>query len=178
MREVMLKFEPKNVDLDPAPINPDWIVRGAPAARNKKLLNTRDWMGAVLVWDCTVGDFHWHYDKDEIIYLLAGEAFVSTGTGPEHRLTAGDLVFFPAGFVCNWRVTQPLRKFAVLKEPIWAPVAMCIKVGKRLLRLIGLARRPHWPPIVDELPNPVHQTGELEPREPAAGAPGTGFSRP
>src|SRR5271170_5837821 len=127
MRDSMLLFDPQAIDLDPEPINPEWIVRGAPSARSKKLVTSRDWMGTMLVWDCTVGDFRWHYDRDEIIYLLAGEAFVSTGTGTERRLKAGDLVYFPAGFVCNWRITQPVRKFAVLKEAMWSPLGRCAK---------------------------------------------------
>ncbi len=49
-----------------------------------------------------------HYTKDESVYVLAGEAIMTTGTGEERRMGAGDLAYFYRGFACTWRVTQAL----------------------------------------------------------------------
>jgi hypothetical protein len=42
MRNSTLLFDPQTVELEPEPINPDWIVRGAPTARSNKLVTTED----------------------------------------------------------------------------------------------------------------------------------------
>lgn len=175
MRDLMQLFDPQAVELEPEPINPDWIVRGTPAARSKKLVTTKDWTANVVVWECTPGAFHWRYTRDETIYVLVGEAFISTGTDQEHRFAAGDLGFFPNGFVCNWRITQTFRKFVVQKEAMLAPLGLGVKVCKKLLRQSGLLGKPHWPPIVD-VPIAAKPAGEIEPRGKAAAA-GAGASR-
>jgi uncharacterized cupin superfamily protein len=169
MRDLMLLFDPRTVELEPEPINPDWIVGGTPTARSKKLVATNDWTANVVVWDCTPGVFHWRYTRDETIYVLAGEAFISTGADQERRFAAGDLGFFPNGFVCNWRITQTFRKFVVQKETMWAPLGLCVKVAKKLLRKSGLLGKPLWPPIVD-VPIATKPEYEITSRDKAAAA--------
>jgi len=72
-----------------------------------------------MAWDCTPGLFNWHYqEEDEVVYIVSGEVFIGTGTGPEQRLGPGDVALFPAGSSCTWRVTQPVRKFAVLRKDV------------------------------------------------------------
>ena len=181
MRDLMLLFDPQSVELESEPINPDWIVRGTPTARSKKLVTTKDWTANVVVWDCTPGVFHWRYTRDETIYVLAGEAFISTGTDQEHRFAAGDLGFFPNGFVCNWRITQTFRKFVVQKETMLAPLGLGVKVFKKLLRKSGWPGKPHWPPI-GEIPIAAQPESVIEPRgkaaAAAAGTPRTPLHRP
>jgi uncharacterized cupin superfamily protein len=176
MRDLMLLFDPRAVELEPEPINPDWIVRGTPTARSKKLLTSSDWTANVVVWECTPGAFHWRYTRDETIYVLAGEAFISTEADQEHRFAAGDLGFFPNGLVCNWRITQTFRKFVVQKETMLAPLGLSVKVFKKLLRKSGLLGKPHWPPIVDVPIAATKSASEIEPRGKAAAA-GAGDSR-
>ena len=169
MRELMLLFDPQTVELEPEPINPDLIVRGTPTARSKKLVTSSDWTANVVVWECTPGVFHWRYTRDETIYVLAGEAFISTGSDQPRRFAAGDLGFFPNGLVCNWQIVQTFRKFVVQKETMLAPLGLGVKVFKKLLRESGLLGKPHWPPIVD-LPIAPKPAGEIEPRGKAAAA--------
>jgi uncharacterized protein len=179
MHDSMSLFNPLVVDLEPEPINPDWIVRGTPTARSKKLLTGTDWTANVVVWECTPGVFHWRYTRDETIYVLAGEAFISTGTDREHRFAAGDLGFFPNGFVCNWRITKTFRKFVVQKETMLAPLGLSVKVIKKLIRKSGLLGKPHWPPIID-VPDVTIQVADIAPKgesAAAAGASGTSFQR-
>lgn len=130
---------PAAVELDPEPIPPDWIVSGSPQARCKKLVRSRDWTSHVVVWDCTPGSFNWHYRMDETIIIISGEAFMINDKGEECRVGPGDMAFFPAGSSCSWRVTQHLRKVGVLRENIWRPLGLALKVWHKGLRMIGLA---------------------------------------
>jgi hypothetical protein len=63
---------------------------------------------------------------------------VSNESGEERRFGPGDLAFFPAGFSCTWRVTEPIRKVAVLRETMWRPLGFVLKVSKKLLRMAGI----------------------------------------
>src|SRR3978361_1610779 len=67
------------VDLRPSPINPDWIRGGNPVARNAVLSSNRDRAACTLVWDCTPGEFDWHYDSDETIHILEGSVVLDDG---------------------------------------------------------------------------------------------------
>jgi uncharacterized protein len=120
--------------MEPDPIPADWILAGAPQARANKLVTSRDWSSTIVVWDCTPGSFRWHYSKDETIHFLSGEAFMLDGNGEEHRFGAGDIAFFPAGTVCTWRVTEHIRKVAVIRETLWRPLGFVLKVSKKILR--------------------------------------------
>ncbi len=172
MRDLMQLFDPQAVELEPEPINPDWIARGTPTARSKKLVTSKDWMANVVVWECTPGAFHWRYTRDETIYVLAGEAFISTGKDQIRRFAAGDLGFFPNGLVCNWQITQTFRKFVVQKETMLAPLGFSVKVVKKLLRKSGFLGKPHWLPIMDVPIAAAKPAGEIEPIGKAAAAAG------
>ncbi len=137
-RETLI-VDPLTVELDPEPIPAEWILSGSPVARAKTMVTTHDWTSSVVVWDCTPGTFKWHYTKDESVYVLAGEAIMTTGTGEERRMGAGDLAYFYRGFACTWLVTQPFRKIAVLREPLWMPFGMALKVWSKLLHVTGLS---------------------------------------
>jgi hypothetical protein len=119
-------------DLKPAPIPTDWILNGTPHARNKELATSR--ASSILVWDCTAGRFNWHYGEDEIVVVTSGEAFITSETGEERRLGPGDMGFFPAGTSCTWRVTNHVRKVAVLLQPVPSPLGLALRVWNRLLR--------------------------------------------
>jgi len=127
-----------SVDLEPAPIPPDWILAGAPEARNKVMARSHDRTSYVMVWECTPGRFTWHYTQDEGVVVVSGEVFISTETGEERRLAPGDLAFFPARSSATWRVTERVRKVAVLREPVARPLAFCLRAWNKLLRVGAL----------------------------------------
>jgi len=127
------------VELQPEPIPSDWILSGSPEARCKKLARSRDWTSHLVVWDCTPGSFKWHYSMDETIVIISGEAFMINNDGEERRFGPGDLAFFPAGSSCSWRVTQTLRKVGILREGMWRPLGLGLKVWHKVLRTAGLA---------------------------------------
>jgi uncharacterized cupin superfamily protein len=124
-------------ELDPEPIPVDWILSGSPVARSKKLAKSADFVSYIMVWDCTPGSFDWHYNKDEALVVVSGEVFISIDGAPERRLGPGDWAFFPGGSSGRWRVTQTIRKVAVLRETMPRPLGLAVRLVKGALRKAG-----------------------------------------
>jgi uncharacterized cupin superfamily protein len=149
MTSLALIIDTVSVNLEPMPIPSSWISGGTPVARCKKILTSRDHTSTTVVWDCTPGSFYWRYGKDETIYVISGEAFMTDEDGGERRFAAGELGFFPAGFECQWRVTEHFRKVAIFKEKMWMPVGLGFKLWNKL---VAMARIPRSIPVVAKLP--------------------------
>jgi uncharacterized cupin superfamily protein len=130
---------PANVDLEPQPIPQEWVLSGTPVTRGKMLVRSKDYTETVVVWDCTAGSFRWHYSQDETLLVISGEAFLQLENGSERRFGPGDIGFFHAGTTCTWRVAHYIRKVAVVRETMWQPLGVCLKVWKKLLRIVGLS---------------------------------------
>ena len=63
------------------------------------------------VWEKEVSEFEWHYDERETCYVLEGRVrVVPKGGGKAVEFGPGDLVTFPEGLDCTWKVRQPVRK--------------------------------------------------------------------
>ncbi len=62
------------------------------------------------VWTKEVSEFDWEYDQTETCYLVEGEAIITPETGDAVTIVAGDLVTFPKGLKCRWKITQPVEK--------------------------------------------------------------------
>lgn len=90
-----------------------------------------------MVWDCSPGVFDWHYNKDETLVVVSGEVFISEGSATERRLGPGDWAFFPGGTSARWRVTEHVRKVAVLRETLPRPLGLAVRLTKGVLRKIG-----------------------------------------
>jgi len=67
------------------------------------------------VWSKEQSRFDWHYEQEEICYILEGEAIVTPENGTAVTITRGDLVHFPAGLTCVWEVTEPIEKHYTFK---------------------------------------------------------------
>lgn len=63
------------------------------------------------VWEKEVSEFPWHYEEQEICLLLEGEVEVTPDGGEPVKFGKGDLVTFPAGMDCYWRITKAVRKY-------------------------------------------------------------------
>ena len=55
-------------------------------------------------------EFPWTYDEPETCYFLAGEVTVTCPDGETASVGQGDLVTFPAGMSCTWKISQEVRK--------------------------------------------------------------------
>jgi len=117
-------------------ISPNWVLSGTPISRIKSVVRSRDWMSHVVVWECTGGTFKWRYRQDEVVVIVSGEVFITTEEGQERRLGPGDLAFFPAGSSSTWRVPERVRKVAVIRETMWWPLGLGLKVLKKLVNLL------------------------------------------
>ena len=65
-------------------------------------------------WGCDVSEFDWHYGSEETCLLTAGSVTVEYDGG-SISFGAGDLVTFPKGLSCVWKVTEPVEKHYIFK---------------------------------------------------------------
>jgi uncharacterized protein len=62
------------------------------------------------VWTKEISEFDWTYDEPETCYFLEGDVVVTPRNGDPVQIGKGDLVTFPAGMSCTWKVRKPVRK--------------------------------------------------------------------
>ncbi len=120
------------IDMQPAPINPDWIITGQPVARMADHSRSADRAAYTALWDCTAGTFRWFFAWDETVHILEGEVHVTAEDGAIHMLRAGDVAYFKAGTWATWRVDTYVRKVAFLRRPFPAPIAFAYRLKNKL----------------------------------------------
>ena len=81
-------------------------VEHNPEESRIKDLDAKSWP----IWTCDVSEFPWTYDSEETCYILEGEVIVTPESGKAVTIKPGDLVVFPAGMSCHWKVLKPIRK--------------------------------------------------------------------
>lgn len=121
------------MDMQPAPINPDWIIAGEPIARMADHSKSADRAAYTALWDCTAGTFRWFFAWDETVHILEGDVHVTAEDGSVHMLSAGDVAYFKAGTWATWRVDSYVRKVAFLRRPFPAPIAFAYRLKNKLL---------------------------------------------
>jgi uncharacterized protein len=63
------------------------------------------------VWEVTPGSFHASRDGfDEVFVCLSGSATMTGNDGVRYDLSAGSVLFTPAGFTGRWNVSETFRK--------------------------------------------------------------------
>ena len=62
------------------------------------------------IWTKEASEFPWSYDEQEICYFLEGDVEVVPEGGKPVRFGKGDLVTFPQGMSCTWKVKKPVKK--------------------------------------------------------------------
>jgi len=62
------------------------------------------------IWTKEVSEFPWKYDAQETCYILEGEVVVTPEGGEPHHIKKGDLVTFPKGMSCTWKISRDIRK--------------------------------------------------------------------
>jgi len=61
-------------------------------------------------WSKEVSEFPWTYDEQEICYFLEGDVVVTPDGGEPVSIGKGDLVTFPTGMSCTWKINSDVRK--------------------------------------------------------------------
>ncbi len=62
------------------------------------------------IWQKEVSEFPWTYDMQETCYFLEGDVIVTPAGGQPVQMGKGDLVTFPAGMSCTWKILQAVKK--------------------------------------------------------------------
>ncbi|MGB5396450.1 MAG: cupin domain-containing protein [Gammaproteobacteria bacterium] len=62
------------------------------------------------VWSKEISEFDWEYDKTETCYIVEGKAVVTPDNGEAVTIESGDMVIFPKGMKCHWKIVEPLEK--------------------------------------------------------------------
>jgi len=62
------------------------------------------------IWEKEVSEFPWSYDRSETCYFLRGQVIVTPDGGEPVEIGRGDLVTFPAGMTCTWKILKPVEK--------------------------------------------------------------------
>ncbi|MFC1495824.1 cupin domain-containing protein [Candidatus Margulisiibacteriota bacterium] len=61
-------------------------------------------------WTCEPSEFEWEYIDEEMAFVRKGKALITEAGGEDVEIKAGDLVTFPKGLKCHWKVTEPFNK--------------------------------------------------------------------
>jgi len=140
MKHAIVAADSAHVDLEPMPIRTEWMRGGSPEARGKLLVTAPDKLSQIWVWECTPGEFEWHFtDGEETSYIQRGEVFIRIDDRTERRLGPGDVVVFPAHSRAHWRITAPIRKIAVVRRPLPPPLGIAVRASHKLLRTLHKA---------------------------------------
>ncbi len=66
-------------------------------------------------WEKEISTFDWHYEQNEVCYILEGKAIVTPNGGDAVEINEGDLVTFAKGLACTWDIKEAVRKHYWLK---------------------------------------------------------------
>jgi uncharacterized protein len=81
-------------------------VERQPTSDRLKELGVSEWG----IWEKEVSEFPWTYGDRETCYFLEGEVTVIPNGGEPVEMGKGDLVTFPAGISCVWKITKAVKK--------------------------------------------------------------------
>lgn len=99
------------------PLSPSQIISGTPITKIFVVAQSEDKKMTQGLWDSTAGQFSWDYSWDESVYILEGEATVTTSDGQTLDVKAGDLTYFPKGIQTVWNVASYVKKTFVIRTP-------------------------------------------------------------
>jgi uncharacterized cupin superfamily protein len=81
-------------------------IESNPSEDRLKKLGVEKWH----IWEKEVSEFPWYYDETETCYILEGSVIVTPEGGEPVEIQKGDLVIFPKGMSCTWKITKAIRK--------------------------------------------------------------------
>jgi uncharacterized cupin superfamily protein len=131
--EALIAASADEMSLNLAPINPEWIISGAPVARAADHSRSGDRASSTAMWDCTEGEFRWFFGWDETVYIIEGEVHITAEDGTQRLLRVGDVAYFRAGTWATWRVDNYVRKVAFMRRPFPTLLALAYRVKNKLL---------------------------------------------
>ncbi len=143
----------EGVRTGPAPITPGNVLKGNPVATAAGLFRSADGMQSTVIWHCTAGTFRWDYREDETIIILEGGMTLHFDDGSSRVCGASDVVYFPAGTSCVWTIEHEVRKVALLRDPVPAPISLSLRLKRAATR--ALARNTYIRRVFGRGPAPA-----------------------
>jgi len=61
------------------------------------------------VWEKERSEFPWEYSEQETCLIMEGSADIITDK-ETFSFGPGDVVIFPKGLRCTWKITEPIKK--------------------------------------------------------------------
>jgi hypothetical protein len=84
----------------------DIKIERNPDEKYLKKLGVFDWP----IWTKEKSEFPWTYGEKETCYFLEGNVEVIPEGGEPVKIGKGDLVTFPAGMSCTWKIHKGVKK--------------------------------------------------------------------
>ena len=81
-------------------------IEHEPDENRRNELGVSEWP----IWTKEASEFPWSYSDRETCYLLEGEVEVTPEGGETVRFGKGDLVTFPEGMSCTWKILKGVKK--------------------------------------------------------------------
>ena len=81
------------------------VIRN-PGQEQLEKLGVFDWP----IWTKESSEFPWSYDETETCYFLEGDVVVTPERGEAVNVGKGDLVTFPIGMSCHWKIRRDVKK--------------------------------------------------------------------
>jgi uncharacterized cupin superfamily protein len=122
--------------MTPSPIERSWVIEGNPVAELSLLSRSADGQAWTVVWQCSAGKFHWHYDFDETILILEGEIVIESDGMPPTRYGSGDVIFFKEGAHAKWQVEGHVRKLAFCRKTQPALINFAVRGLSKIKRTL------------------------------------------
>lgn len=81
-------------------------IKKNPDPAELEKMNIKKWS----IWEEVVSEFPWQYQETEVCYILEGKVIVTPDGGEPVTIEKGDLVTFPKGMSCTWKILSDIRK--------------------------------------------------------------------
>ena len=81
------------------------VIRN-PSPAQLEELGVSDWP----IWTKEISEFPWSYDESETCYFLEGDVVVTPEGQEPVEVGKGDLVTFPTGMSCTWKIRKDVKK--------------------------------------------------------------------
>ena len=116
-----LKYNFQYVEKIPWPFKPEGLVFGSAIHQALEHYYTGRKEGRAVpesemlalydaAWEKEESEFPWSYSDKETCYLLEGQVEVTPEGAAPVTFGKGDLVTFPKGMSCKWKITKAVRK--------------------------------------------------------------------
>ena len=81
-------------------------IENSPEESKLKLMGVYDWP----IWTKEISEFPWEYGVEEICYFIEGKVIVTPENQSLVELSQYDLVTFPKGMKCTWKILKNVKK--------------------------------------------------------------------